>query len=1537
MNVSVSGAGGTVSPATRKINYNANATLNTSAAGAPDFLITPATGYSIASITVNGGASIVAAGATSATIANVQALQNVVITFALDVQKPVISSSSPAKAPAATNVALNAPITVNFSETIKVSTVSAASFQVKDHLGNSVPGSFSPAADSMSFTFTPTANYLNNKAYTVTLTNAITDLAGNALDTSNALNSFGFTTVSSSNNVTLNVGANGAVTIYDLLGDTNNQITKLSLAGVTTTNSLNGTLKWQLTNDGTNIVFSLIHPAGSSIMAQGSKNVAIQGNTITLSPKNNSGISGSVTYSGNAVTDMDAANTVDVVTVPENSVNIQIPVANNTSRSISIEPAIGSQLSQYSFDAVPSLDDMVANGLVKTYTFTKNVAIAVSFSNDITPPAVVKKTPDNLAVNVPLSPTIDVVFSEAIDQASIDEATQAGFILKELDSSGKEITNIMWKVVKSVNSMQFTTVGSLLPNKTYKATVTTAIKDLATPPNKLAVPVSWTFDTMLSPHAITLNAGANGTVSSLPVNLSSIPEGTDVVFTIKPDSATHPWYQLDTIKLDNITKPSPARNADGSYTYTVTNVLVDHTVDVAFSKVQRTVTAAPVANGAITSTLTPLDAAGKVTVGDNDNVVLTIRPNAGYVLSGLADGSAINFNAVPLPAGLSKTDNADGTTTWSYSISNLIADHNVLVSFSGDTTKPTVISTTPVDVASGVDTATALVVAFNKTVNPASFDQINQTGFTLKNLTDNSTVNWTVVNNSDRTIFTFTPATPLLLGKQYQATVSAAKVVDVAPVPNKLVTDKTWTFTTRPASHSITLTVGANGGVTSVPAAVNNVVTVIDATDIVLTITPVASGVHPWYQLAAISVDGSPVALLPALNGNGSSTYTIANVTKDMAVSLSFEKIPHVVSITQPVTNGKALFTSVLTNVTTVLDGDAIAVKLTPDAGYYLADLKVNGVSKITQIDAATSTFTISSVIETANIQPVFSKYPYLITVVPPTAGTGAVTPDSFYAKPNDVATFTLTPANGYELTALTYDGQNVFNPTQRAIYTTAPITKSAELVATYSLITHKLTANAPANGTVVINTAKNNAGNYVYDKGTASFTLTANKGYVLDTLTFNTIKLPVLPTGTKNLDGTTTYTFTQGGITTDSDLIVTFAPRFTITASAGANGTISPSGDTTVIQGSSQSYTFTPNNGYQVDNVLLDGAAVAVTANSYTVAAIAANHTLNVTFKLQTYKVTATLAAGASGGSITPATSDVTAGGSVELTITPPTGNTVGSVTLNATPVDPKNIIKMVSGSFKYTLASITSDKAVTVSFTPIVYKVDIVKSTGGVITASPTNTGEYNSSLKFSITPDAHYSLKDLKLDGVSVLKDVANSSYTLSNISADHILSAEFIIDSFTISASVGTGGGGGITPSGDTTLNYGASQAYQVTPLAGFAVKDVTVDNVSVLAKVVNNVYIFDTVSAKHSIVATFAAAGTTTYPDGDLNGDGKVDIADALLALKMAVKLIAVSAADLKHGDVAPLNSSNKPVPDNKIDIDDAVVLLQRAVGNLPTW
>ncbi|WP_223913371.1 dockerin type I repeat-containing protein [Geobacter sp. AOG1] len=95
------------------------------------------------------------------------------------------------------------------------------------------------------------------------------------------------------------------------------------------------------------------------------------------------------------------------------------------------------------------------------------------------------------------------------------------------------------------------------------------------------------------------------------------------------------------------------------------------------------------------------------------------------------------------------------------------------------------------------------------------------------------------------------------------------------------------------------------------------------------------------------------------------------------------------------------------------------------------------------------------------------------------------------------------------------------------------------------------------------------------------------------------------------------------------------------------------------------------------------------------------------------------------------------------------------------------------------------------------------------------------------------------------------------------------------------------------------------------------------------------------SATLRITAVDAAGNQSTRglvvhePDGDLNDDGSVTMADALLAIRIVTGGAVPTADNLAHGDIGPL-LAGRPNPNGKIDLVDALLILRRAVG-LSSW
>ena len=215
------------------------------------------------------------------------------------------------------------------------------------------------------------------------------------------------------------------------------------------------------------------------------------------------------------------------------------------------------------------------------------------------------------------------------------------------------------------------------------------------------------------------------------------------------------------------------------------------------------------------------------------------------------------------------------------------------------------------------------------------------------------------------------------------------------------------------------------------------------------------------------------------------------------------------------------------------------------------------------------------------------------------------------------------------------------------------------------------------------------------------------------------------------------------GGDNYVSDVVATSITTPIIFASAGTDGSINPNGAVSVTYGSDQSFTITPNTGFYIADVSVDGSSVGP-VNTYTFNNVQVDNTINASFAIATFNITASAGAG---GSISPN----------------------GSVNVN------------------------------------------------------------YGCTPSFTVTPDTGYHILDVTVDGNSVLSDLVSNVYTFPAVSADHAITATFAINTYNIA--VTQTGNGQITP-GTSTVNYGDSPSFTVTPSSGYYIASITTDAGSV---------------------------------------------------------------------------------------------------------
>ena len=142
--------------------------------------------------------------------------------------------------------------------------------------------------------------------------------------------------------------------------------------------------------------------------------------------------------------------------------------------------------------------------------------------------------------------------------------------------------------------------------------------------------------------------------------------------------------------------------------------------------------------------------------------------------------------------------------------------------------------------------------------------------------------------------------------------------------------------------------------------------------------------------------------------------------------------------------------------------------------------------------------------------------------------------------------------------------------------------------------------------------TAEGNPGTYTIETGAFTLTNPTKSGYTftgwsgtgLDGENNMTVTIPTGSTGNRTY--TAHWRYNGGGSSSYS--------YYTIKATAGTGGSISPSGNVSVREGRDQTFTITPDKGYAVANVKIDGKSIGA-VKSYTFENVSRTHTIEVIF----------------------------------------------------------------------------------------------------------------------------------------------------------------------------------------------------------------------------------------------------------------------------------------------------------------------------------
>jgi hypothetical protein len=588
-----------------------------------------------------------------------------------------------------------------------------------------------------------------------------------------------------------------------------------------------------------------------------------------------------------------------------------------------------------------------------------------SFTTVIVPPVVTSTVPLNGASNVPLAQVLSATFSKAMKPATINATTFT------VSAGGVAVAGT---VAYSGTVATFTPTANLLSNTVYTATITTGAQDVAGDP--LAANYVWTFTTAIVPPTV---------ISTIPLNgASNVPLGQVLSATfskaMKPATINATTF---TVSAGGVAVAGTVAYSGTVATFTPTANLLSNTVYTAtITTGAQDVAGDPLAANygwTFTTLIVPPVVVSTVPVNGATGVPITLPisatfskamnpatltaatftlSSAGGPIAGNVTYAGLNATLTPnanLPAGTLLT--ATITTGAKDTTGTALAGNYVWMFRTVPApTPPTVISTVPLNNATGVPLNQAIGATFSEAVDPTT---VTATTFTLS--TGGVPVTGVVTYVAAGSVATFTPTAPLVATTLYTATVTTG-VKDLAGTA--LAANYVWTFTTGAAPDTTPPTVTATNPLnhaTAVPF--NQAVTAtfskaIDPTTVsAATFTLAAPGGVLVPGAVTYAAVGTTATFTPTANLLPSTLYTatvttgvkdlagnalVANYVWTFTTGAAPDTTPPFVTLTNPVNNatGVALNQAVSATFSEAMDPLTITTAtytLVPSGGVAVA------------------------------------------------------------------------------------------------------------------------------------------------------------------------------------------------------------------------------------------------------------------------------------------------------------------------------------------------------------------------------------------------------------------------------------------------------------------------------------------------------------------------------------------------------------------------------------------------------------------------
>ncbi|MEE9437176.1 MAG: InlB B-repeat-containing protein [Candidatus Adiutricales bacterium] len=430
--------------------------------------------------------------------------------------------------------------------------------------------------------------------------------------------------------------------------------------------------------------------------------------------------------------------------------------------------------------------------------------------------------------------------------------------------------------------------------------------------------------------------------------------------------------------------------------------------------------------------------------------------------------------------------------------------------------------------------------------------------------------------------------------------------------------------------------------------------------------------------------------------------------------------------------------------VNTVNPGDSMVITATPVIGFYF-----NGWSG--DAGGAENPLTISDIASNMSITAEFSSINYLVTVSSVDGGSTDKEGANTISHGGSI-TMTATPMPGYHFTGWSGDATGSINP-----MTVSNITSNMSITANFAINTYTVTFTAVAGGSIAGETSQ------VVEHGNNCTTVTAvpnpGNGHYFTGWTGDY-------SGTNN-------PLTITSVTSDMTITANFANTYTVIFAVGPGGSLAGAPSQTVVYGgSSTAVTAVPDTGYHFNGW---SGSFNGTPNPLTITNVTSDMTVTANFAVNTYTVT--FLAGAGGSLVGTLSQTMDHGGSSTAVTAVPddgfsftgwTGDTAGT----ANPL---------------IISNVTSGMAVTANFTINIYEVHVSSSTGGGTDKDGVTMVNHGDSLTITAMANTNYHFTGWDGDAAGSINPLI-----VSNITSDVFITANFALDTYTVTFTAGAGG-------------------------------------------------------------------------------------------------------------------------------------------------